>query len=178
MWLVSVFEFFLVAIDVSWYLLFIIYSSLIAQACCSGADIGHFYCAARRPTEWRSSNYSRGYVWSCMHRLEVLLGPTAGNFWCLVANIVKTLLKNQKFWASICASNIIKTYNKISLLSYQGRLKTFWVPLWCLLNICPKKFCLCFECFQNSLHTALTEQHWIFSWFCRKTIFPTSKTTE
>ena len=40
-----------------------------------------------------------------------------------------------------------KTYNKISLLSCQGRLVIFWVALWCLLNICSKKFCLCFECF-------------------------------
>ncbi len=105
---------------------------------------------------------------------------TAGNFQCLVANIVKTLLKNWKFWAGICASNIVKTLNKISALSYQGRLKTFYDVY---LIFIPKNFAFLsdvswllllkhLKCFWNGLCTALTEQHWIFSWFCRKTIVP------
>ncbi len=53
-------------------------------------------------------------LWELGPRPELGIPHTAGNFQCLVANIVKTLLKNWKFWAGICASNIVKTYNKIS----------------------------------------------------------------
>jgi len=85
---------------------------------------------------WRSNCPNPQFWCDLCHDLCCDLSHNLSAIW---ATVNAPNVEEPKILSWYLCSNILKTYNKISLLSYQGRLKTFWVALWCLLNICPQK---------------------------------------